>query len=171
MRLLAFLSILFLGTHCAFASAADWVEVAHSKAFVQYVDMDRLVPLKTGLVQFWSKSLIKDPARTFHGKYPTYLITKNSVDCQAQSRSAHLQSAYYDVFRNEIYADKVFFPKFSMPSPQSTQAQVLKIVCDCMKDERSHYECHSPERWATLSERLLQQDARLQTLEEAGLTQ
>jgi hypothetical protein len=154
MRLSALLPILALSTHCTFAYAADWVELTTSKSNIQYVDMDQLHTTPEGLIQIWVKSLIKTPSKTYHGKYPVYAIEKNSVNCAEQTLSDHFQISFYDTFKKEIYTDKIFFPKFSKPAPHSSEAEILKTVCDCVKDDRSHFECHSAERWAALSERL-----------------
>lgn len=148
------LLFLLLATQGGTAHAADWVEVNYSPSRIQYVDMDELTLGKDGLVQIHLKSLITTPER-FYGrkypvyaiKYPVYSVEKTAINCDNQTLSNYLHIRFYDVFKNEIYSDKTFFPKFNLPTVQSGQARLVRTVCDCVRDNSSHYECHSPSRW------------------------
>lgn len=104
--------------------AANWVEIFEK----QYLDIENVKTNKShNTIQFWVKTLRKDPKELFDNKPYWFMINKWNIDCD--NKYSRIESVnVYDLKGKNIYSDS-YIPKWNDIIPDTYADGYYRLFC------------------------------------------
>lgn len=126
------LIILSILTFSSSAFCAEWVEIFEK----QYVDMSSIeVSLRTNSIEFWVKSLRKDPKEVFPLTNKPYWYTMNKWHMACTSKQERIEAmAVYDLKGNVMYSDN-YKPEWNEIIPDTYADGYYRLFCSVPFDK------------------------------------
>lgn len=132
MKKILYLFILLFITLPAFS--AEWIEIFEK----QYVDMSSIaVNLKTDNIEFWVKSLRKDPKEVCPLTNKPYWYSMNKWSMNCHNRTERIEAmAVYDLQGKLIYSDN-YKPEWNEIIPDTYADGYYRLFCSVPFDKNS----------------------------------